>query len=357
MNESTQENHTNEAEGGFPPVEPMTWSLLGRFFGVPLLIISLIVGGAIAVVLLFGGPGTPHQRTIDELLAALESGTGERTGAILLPREKELWLMALELSGRLEKRDAELTSAELITVTTRLARMVERDVESLQSASLQRGKVEPPGELWSRRLEFLIHALGRTGRAEAIEPLIHVVVSDQEPYVAAAVLELGNLHEVPEAKAAVDPIVRLLSEAKRPETLMVGCTALSVLADRGNAAAVKALQTVLYSNEGEVAWSAALALARLGDGSGRTTLLDMLDRGFWEKSGRYQIADEKGAKRSYDMPPQRVEVNMAAAMDAASRLDDPGLWEAIDRLKSDPSYRIRARVDEVLAARAERSNH
>lgn len=321
--------------GELPPIEPMTWSLLGRFFGVPLLIIGTIVGGAIIVVLLFGGPAAPQQRSINELLTALEASTGERSAGILLPREKELWQMALELSTRLEKGDSELTGDELKTAVDRIAAMVEADLAHPDPIAAPPDDIQSQRELRSRRFEFLVHALGRTGRAEAVQPLIDVVIAQREPYVAAAVQELGNLREFLEAKQAVGPMVGLLSDSQRPETLIVASTALSVLADRGDERVVVALKAVLFSHEGEVAWSAALALARLGDGSGRSVLLDMLDRTFWEKGGRFQTVRP------------RIDAMLLATIDAASQLDDRGLWEAIGQLKSDPSPSVRAKAEEV----------
>jgi hypothetical protein len=318
-----------------PPIEPMTWSLLGRFFGVPLLIIGTIVGGAIIVVLLFGGPAAPQQRSINELLTALEASTGERSAGVLLPREKELWQMALELSTRLEKGDSELTGEERKSAAERIAAMVEADLARPGPISALPEDVQAQRDLRSRRFEFLVHALGRTGRAEAVQPLIGVVNGRREPYVAAAVQELGNLRESPEAKLAVGPMVGLLSDSKRSETLMVASTALSVLADRGDERVIGALKAVLFSHEGEVAWSAALALARLGDASGRSVLLDMLDRTYWEKGGRFQTAL------------QRIDAMLLAAIDAASQVDDRGLWEAIDRLESDPSPSVRTKADEA----------
>lgn len=318
-----------------PPIEPMTWPLLGRFFGVPLLIISTIVGGAIIVVLLFGGPAAPQQRSINELLTALEASTGERSAGVLLPREKELWQMALELSTRLEKRDSELTGEELATAAERIAGMVEADLAGVDQVSAAPEDVRAQRELRSRRFEFLVHALGRTGRAEAVQPLIDIVTARREPYVAAAVQELGNLRELPEARLAVGPMVKLLPDSQRSETLMVASTALSVLADRGDERVIDALKAVLFSHEGEVSWSAALALARLGDASGRSVLLDMLDRTFWEKNGRFQTVRH------------RIDAMLLAAIDAASKLDDRGLWEAIDRLKSDSSPSVRAKADEA----------
>lgn len=331
-------------------IPPMTWSLMGRFFAVPFLIISVIVSGAILVVFLFGGPASPERRSIETLLSGLESTSGQRSAGVLLPREKELWQMALELSLRLEKKDRELTPEELTQTATRLAAMVEEQIVAPEP-SVSKELAPDEAAVRSRRLEFLIHALGRTERPEAVPPLIKVVSLHREPYVPAALQELGNLHAVPLARGAVGEITQLLTRSPRPETAMVAATALSVLATPGDPAAIGALKSILFAQEGEVAWSAAMGLARLGDSSGRTVLMDMLDRAFWESGERYQKVDESGKILRYPMPPQRIEALLIAAIDAASHLQDQALWDAIETLKSDPIPNVRTKAAEVASRR------
>lgn len=332
-------------------VPPMTWSLMGRFFAVPFLIISLIVAGAIVVVFLFGGPASPERRSINELLTGLESTNGQRSAGVLLPREKELWQMGLELSQRLTKKESELTVEELDEVTRRLVRMVETQI--LVDEAPGRADVDSSLDaVRSRRLEFLIHALGRTGRPEAVAPLVQIVKQTREPYVGPALQELGNLNGLPEARASSNEIAALLSRSYRPETAMVASTALSVLAERGDPTAIAALQSLMRTNDGEVAWSAAMALARLGDSSGRTVLMDMLDRNFWQTGERFQVVDEKGQLLRYPMPPQRVDALLIAAIDASSHLTDEALWAAIDSLKSDPTPSVRTKAEDAASRRA-----
>jgi len=324
---------------------------MGRFFAVPMLIIGVIVAGAILVVFLFGGPASPEHRSIAKILDELDTSSGERSAGVLLPREKELWQMALELSLRLEKKDSELTQEELVETAGRLAGMVQKQVLARDAIATSELGPEAAAVL-SRRLEFVIHALGRTGRPEGIDPLIEIVKQRREPYVASALQELGNLNTLPESRQAVDPIIQLLSASPRPETALVAATALSVLAESGDSKAVTALKTQMFANEGEIAWSAAMALARLGDASGRTVLMDMLDRKFWESGDRFQKVDDKGAIVRYPMPPQRIGPLLMAAIDAASHLQEQDLWDAIESLKSDPSPKVRTKAVEVASRRA-----
>ncbi|MCH8251434.1 MAG: hypothetical protein IID36_03170 [Planctomycetes bacterium] len=327
--------------------EPISLSLLGRLFGVPLIIIGVIVGGAIIVVALFGAPSAPEGRSIDEVLRALEASTGERSAAVLLPREKELWQAALELTLRLDKKDSELDADELKTVVERLRRLVrdglanvDRIIEQADAGNRQRA-------LRSARLGFLIRALGKTGDAGAIADLVEIAGHAHDVYRRVAIQQLGDMRETPEARKAVSAIVSTLTdgEPRSDETKLVACTALSVLADRGDASATAALTSTLrLSGGGEVEWSAALALARLGSSAGKSVLIDLLDRSFWEADGRYVTEDGKGNKLRYSMPAHRVDINLIAAMDAAANLADKDLWDAIDRLKSDPSVAVRGKA-------------
>jgi HEAT repeat protein len=165
--------------------------------------------------------------------------------------------------------------------------------------------------------------------------------------------QLGNLHVLPGAKRAVEPILAVLEKTNRAETLLMGCTVLSVLAERDDPQVVDALSRVRLANDGEVEWSAALALARLGSVAGKSTLLDLLDRSHLESGERYEVRDAAGGIRRYPMPPNRVEALLLAAMDAVANLVDDDLWGMIDRLKSDPSPAVRGRAMEVTQRRTE----
>ena len=331
-------------------LEPLTLSLLGRFFGVPLLIIGVIVGGAVCVVLLFGGPVSAPRTSLDELLQGLEASTGERSLGLLLPAEKALWQQALELTQRLDKR--ELSDEELIAAGDRLCAMVRSELDTLDKLPTVGAERERQRELRAGRFVFLIRALGKVPRAESVGALVDVLRRKQEPFVAAAAEALGNLREMPSARAAAGDLVGVLGGTFSDETLIVSSTALSVLASPGDATAIEALGRLVVSHEGDVAWSSALALARLGSDKGKSTLLDMLDRSFWEAPDRYQSVDRSGATRRYAMPPKRIEQFLIAAMDASSNLDDAALWESIRKLESDPSLAVRGRAKELQAARA-----
>lgn len=332
-------------------IEPLTLPAFAKLFGVPLIIIATIVGGAVLVVLLFGAPTMPERRSVDSLLQTLESNSGERSLGVLLPREKELWQTALELCERLTKQGEEFTPDELASLSDRLGTLVKSDLETLSHLPTVGAVRENQQDIRSRRLEFTIHALGRTKQVSAIDSLIDVVKNGREPYVAVAMRELGDLHEMPETRAAVGPIVEMLGKASQNETKLVAATVLSILAEPNNAAVVEALNSARNTGEGDVSWSAALALARLGSHAGKSTLLDLLDRAFWEKEDRYQTVDRSGTVRRYRMPPNRIEEWLIAAIDASRGLEDPGVRDAIDALSKDASLAVRAKAEEAMKGR------
>jgi hypothetical protein len=328
----------------------MTFSTLGGFFAVPLLIIASIVGGAVVVVLLFAAPSAPEARSIESLLQALESGSGQRQMGMLLTKEKEHWQTALELSLRFGDKgtDEELTAAELEKVAQRLSVVIRKEL----ATRLEDGVATIPGRSdGSRHLEFIIRALGRTESPIAVDGLLEVLQSGLEPYVSVALRELGDLHSIPDTRRAIGPILEILERSGRSETRLIACTVLSLLGTPDDRRVIDALAVVRLTSDGEIGWSAALALARLGSVAGKSTLLDLMDRSFLSTGDRYEVIDAKGRVLRYPIPPQRIDELLIAAMEAASNLEDTEIWAMISQLGSDRSPVVRGRAAEIVKAR------
>lgn len=329
-------------------LEPLTVSLLGRFFGVPLLIIGTIVGGAVLVVVLFGAPSTPKQHSVGQLLQSLESSSGRKTMGMLLPREKELWQTGLELITRLKEKGTEFTRDDLRTVAVRVGAMVEKEIHDAASRSAkadQTGQTQALGE--SKRLEFLILALGLSEQQEAVAPLITALTEGSEGIAALVMMQLANLSSFAESRDSSQLIARRLASWKRPETKLVACAALAALAEPHDAAVIKALANLRLSSAGEVEWAAGIALGRLGSSKAKLTLQDLLDRSFWEGGDRFSMVDDAGIERHYPMPPQKTDGWLVAAIDAASLSGDADLWKQIEKLKSDRSPEVRTRAEKA----------
>jgi HEAT repeat protein len=249
--------------------------------------------------------------------------------------------MALELSERLRHKDKELDPEQIALLSGRLAEMARVEAEYLDRVSAFASDAVEQRAIRSKRYEFLLRALARTETDVAVEALIDVLKRGREPYTAVAMQELANLHDKPGVAAAVAPMIEVLKSSQQAESLLVAATALSVIADPSDPAAVEALSAVRLSNDGEVSWSAALALARLGSSAGKSTLYDLLDRSFWQSGERYEVQDASGTVLRYPMPPDRVDGWLIASIQAAANLDDPELWEMIAALETDPSPAVR----------------
>lgn len=343
-----------------PDAAPKTLSLLGRLFGVPFVIGAILLAGAVFVVVAFGVPAASQPRSLDDLLTALESGTGERSMGMLLGAQKEHWQTGLELVTQLQRKRQDCSDAELEDTATRLAAMIEKELMlrdrssgSDPSTRFRRATRSPDR---APQLEFLIRALGLTRSPAAVKPLIDVVRTGGESYAIVAMEQLGNLGALPESRAAVAPLITALETANRSETRVMACTVLSVLADPSDGRVLGALASARLTGHGEVAWSAALALARLGSDEGKTTLLDLLDRTFWESERRYRTEDSSGRILKYRMPPDRVERYLQAAIDAASNLNDVEIWRMIEQLKFDPSPSVRGKATDTLQGRSHPSD-
>lgn len=322
---------------------------MGRLFGVPLIIIGSIVGGAMIVVFTFGAPATQRERSLDTLLTALEAGTGEKSLGMLLPQDKQHWQTGLELVLRLSKK-GEFSDDQLGQVATRLSAMIRAETRNARGKTTSAGS-PARGPAARQRLSFLIRAIGKTQRPEIIDPLLELVTHADEPFAVLAMAELGNLADVPGVNRSLPAIIARTKTVATPEARIVASTVLSVLAEPTNRDVLEVLTFLLRSQEGEVAWSAALALARLGSAAGKSTLLDLLDRSFWESGQRYRIVDDAGKVKPYRMPEERIVRNLVTAIEAAGTLSDPEVWDMIDRLRKDPRPRVRARASEIVAAR------
>ncbi len=332
------ENEFVSPSGG---VAPMTPSLMAKLFGVPLLIISVIVGCAIVVVLLFGSITTDRERSISGLLDVLESRVGERTAGVLLPNEKEVWQVGRELALRLQKKEAELTPEELETVVSRLSSLLAR--VSADSEGLS--------EMGRKQMHFVIQALSKTGSPAAVRSVVAVLDDDDATTRREALSALAGLRDVPEVRSALPRLIGALNDSDSV-VRTVACVAVSAVADEGDAVAIGALGRVYSEMDREVRWNAALAMARLGSDRGKSTLLDMLSRRYWESEVKVRSETASGTVREYPLPPPAIERYLVVTVEASSRLADSELWAEIRRLESDASPAVVGAVRAAVERRA-----
>lgn len=310
--------------------EPPSATLIGRLFVVPAVIVTLMVCLAIVVVL-FGGTTVGQRPSIDDLLRTIESDAGKHTaGMMLFPADREVWQAAQELATRLARKDQELTPEQISQSADRIDRIL--------------GKLKKPAgaddeviRAFQTKQQFLIMALARLGTPQAVDTIAKFLDNSDPQARQAALSGLMELRNQPAARERLPAVVQRLDD-ESPAVQIVAAAAIGVLAQPDDQAAIKALRQKLAGDR-EVQWNAALALAKLGSKSGKAVLLNMLDRGFWEKSRvQYQDAAET-IDRAFT--PNEIDGYLRVAMDAAGRLDDADLRASIQRLRDDPSPSVR----------------
>lgn len=333
---------TGEPEVAPESAPPMSASLLGRLFLVPAILVSMLVLGLMSVVLLFGWPGFGERPSVRTLLDQMESSDGGKLGGVaLMPRDKDVWLAAQELSERLKNADKELKPEELGPTADRLIAIFQRRIAA-----------ESVTESESRLAEFTLLALTRLGTARAVETLTAALSAKPANVREAGLRGLVELKDDPAVRGALPGVVGLLDDPV-PEVRVIAAVSLGLLATSSDADVIGALAGRLGSDQ-ELEWNAALALGRLGSNRSKLTLLSMLDRGQWQKL-RVRYTDQYGQQidrpATEDRIAGRVETYMLAAIDAAALVDDTELRAAIAALKNDPSALVRQRATEALNTR------
>ncbi len=333
------------APASVPTPEPLTGSGLLKLFLVPGVIVATIVGAAMIVVVLFGAISNESQLSIDQLLAKIEASSGDRSagGMVLLPREKELWQAALELSMRLKKKEAELTPKEVAHAADRLAKL-------LTTADGTRLGTERLSEGGRRRLHLLLRALAATEEPSAVPVILAYVDDGTAATRCEALIALGSLAQAEGIKKTVPRVVEAVNDEDEL-VRTVACVLLASLVDPENVEAVEALTAATHSDQREVSWNASLTLARLGSDGGKLVLLDLLSRDYWQKSVEVETGRDDGTVARYPMRPDVIERYLIAAIDAASNLDDEEVWERIRTLTEDSSSVVVDTAVKALAAR------
>ena len=320
------------------PEPEASLSLMGRLFGVPLLIVACIVGSVTLVVTAFGWIAMEQEQSIETLLATLEGGGGQKNAfGMLAPRDKEYWQAAQELAERLKRPDDELSPEARPDVAARLAAMIAK----LDTTSLSvQGRTT---------FQFLVLALAGLDEGVGIDVLVERL-TDDDPDIRRIALqglaEMRNIENIDRAVPAVAPLAR--DSVK--EVQMVACNALGNIARPGQPAAIEALTGALSADQ-EVVWNAALALGFLGSDKALVQLTSMLDRSTWEERVTVRFSTPQGLiERS--MSPIEIRGYLKAAMDAASRLDDPRLRALIVRLQKDEDHEVREHARKLIAAQS-----
>lgn len=305
----------------------MSPALLSQLFVVPALIVIVVVSCAMLVTLMFGWVGFGQREDLSRLVDRLAAGTGEKVvGVLLLPKEKELWLAALELANRLQNADREIPLERRPALAARLA-----DVLNKTAAAPE------PSEATRNRIAYIATALGRLNQPEAsVGVLVQLLDSPLPSTRGAAVRGLAELGRVSETQAAAAKMAGLLADSSPLELRVITAAALGQVAALHDPAVIAALRQAL-ADENEVRWNAALSLARLGDRSGLADIVDMLSRDYW-KSVKVRVSSDDD--RTRPMNEAEISRNIRGALSALAGIDDPAIVAAVEKLKTDSNLDV-----------------
>ncbi len=331
-----------------PPINPGGGPGLGRLFLVPLLIVSVLVGCAALVVLMFGWIGTGKEQKLDTLMNVIEQSQGYRNAAGgMWPKEKEVWQAAQELAVRLEHKDAEIPLDQRPELARRLAAALDKTLH-----------IDPAGltpkqrESLVLRERFLTRALGMLALPECVSPLVAVLAEPlpeseslrdhhlaRKQYAAEAVALMPDVSGVADA---VPVLARIIEDRDLPVPPRLVCVAaLSVIAERGAAVAVDALAAAYAEDDREMKWNAALGLARLGSTKSRPLLREMLAREYWSADDMAVLTGPDGVVYRARLTAIQIDGYLIAAIDAVRVLGDAELMSLVDELVEDPSVKVR----------------
>ena len=118
--------------------------------------------------------------------------------------------------------------------------------------------------------QYLAIAMGATKDERYSSTLINAIESTDIGVVQACAFALGNIGDT----KAVEPLKKILSDSD-PQVRLHGVIALGKI---GGQSSIDPLRKMLTDIEPNIRWDAAIGLAKQKDSSGRSILLDLLDR-------------------------------------------------------------------------------
>ena len=122
----------------------------------------------------------------------------------------------------------------------------------------------------ARIQQYLAIAMGATKDTRYMKTLIEAMPNADIGVVQACAFALGNIG----ASEAIDPLKNLLDNSE-PQVRLHAVIALGKI---GGSPTIPLLKKMLSDQEPNVRWDASIALAKQKDSSGRSILLDLLDR-------------------------------------------------------------------------------
>jgi HEAT repeat protein len=292
----TEEQNREKSSPPEEPAEVFTFgSTLLQFFLIPALVVIACVG-----LFFFFGWLVAEEKSSLDYLRDIKSGSATRR-----------WQAAFELAKQLNNIKGDSDRAEL-------ERLVPEMIDTFQEAERDDPRVR----------RYLALALGNVGDPRAVPALLEALADDDPETRIYAIWALGSLGD----ERAVAPLLELAQHDDPGIRKMVVYSLGTLRAEEARTT----LHAALEDYQMDVAWNAAIALAKLGDASGRGRILQMLDREFLDSVT--EMTEE-----------QRAEA-MMNAMKGAVLLGDPAFRESLEQIsEQDPNLKVRQAAFEALA--------
>ncbi len=265
-----------------------------QFFLIPALVVFACVG----LFLFFGWLVAEEKSSVDHL-RDIKSGSATRR-----------WQAAFELAKQLNHIDRQDQED--------IDRLVPEMIDTFREAERDDPRVR----------RYLALALGHVGDPQAVPVLLEALSDDDPETRIYAMWALGSLGD--------ERAVEALLELAQNDDAGIRKMAVYSLGTLGSGEARTTLEAALGDYEMDVAWNAAIALAKIGDDSGRDRIFQMLDREFLSSVA---VMSEE----------QRSET-MMNAMKGAVLLQDPSFRPSLEEISAqDPDLKVRQAAFEALA--------
>ena len=291
--ESPQPEETPDSQPGSPDVS--FGVTIVQFFLIP----ALVVVACVALFMFFGWLVAEEKSSLDHL-HDIKTGSATRR-----------WQAAFELAKQLNNLEQRSDADDL-------EGLVPGMIDVFETADRDDPRVR----------RYMALALGHVGDTRAVPVLLRALSDDDPETRIYSIWALGSLGD----KRALVPLLELAQDDDPGIRKMVvyGLGALRAEEARDT------LRAALEDYQMDVAWNAAIALAQLGDATGKDRILQMLDREFLNT-----VAEMSDAQRSDAM---------MTAMRGAVLLRDAQLRARLEDISAgDPDLKVRQAAFESLA--------
>ena len=193
-------------------------------------------------------------------------------------------------------------------------------------------------------------------RHKAAQTLLTQLASPDIPRRKAAALAFAFWKPNPETPAICPRLIERLTDSREDLDVRIAAAValgtISTPSDKTVIAALEQARNLADERQSELAWNAALSLARLGQPSATGTLLKLLDRRELSQLVIYDRESDPRNPQPRKLTDYEIERFLINAIEAASPLLDPAVNGRLRHLaRSDPSARVRVSASEILNRR------